>query len=207
MKHRLPMLEERGIAEAALLRLEQTKTFERDLLTRTPVTCHKGCHHCCQHPVMMSILEGISLQRWLADHRMWSTALKAKFEAHHAKVYGLELGLWLISEIPCPLLEASKGVCTAYEGRPSSCRLTFSTGDAYLCHPHRLVDAQSIVPRREAIGQIVDQESKILKRTKQKLAYLPLSTAVLIGERINNGDLSLRDYAQEVLRMDLDRGT
>lgn len=206
MKYRLPMLEERSVQDARGIRSSIAEDFERDLLTKGPTSCHKGCSHCCSNPVVVSILEGISVFRWLVEHRHWSTALKAKFEAHHAQVYGLALTVWLISETPCPLLDPNTQTCSAYDARPLACRLTFSKGDAYLCHPHRVVEAHQVVDRRQPIEQALRQENLILKRHKLRSVLLPLSTAVLLGEAISKGEFSLQEYPHRVLQIEIERG-
>lgn len=193
------MVAERCVQDSKAVRAELENTFERDLrVRRDTLTCSKGCHHCCYNPFLVSILEGISIYRWLAENRMWSTTLKAKFEAHHDAVLALSPEVWLLSQIPCPLLDGDKGICKAYEGRPFACRVTASTGDPYYCHPHRLVRADGIVPRLDVLSRLASKDAAILQRLRTVHALMPFSTAVLYGERITKGDMSIEDYPRQV---------
>lgn len=204
MKYRLPVLEERGVMDAAATRGELAATFELDVLSKGSVTCHKGCSNCCHNPVMVSILEGISIFRWLSEHHKWSAALRESIEGHHNTVYGLSLNMWLMSDVACPLLD--KNECLAYEGRPFACRTTFSKGDSHFCHPHRLLGADRIVPRRDVLDKQAVTEARVLRRFKKKMVLLPLSTALLLAERICKGEFSLQEYMEQVLLIEVLRG-
>jgi len=202
MKRHLPLLVERCIQDGQAARRELESTFERGLrLRRDTVTCLKGCNHCCYNPVSLSVLEGVTLFRWLSKHRMWTTALKVQFESVHARTFGLSAGVWLMSQIPCPLLDEDQGTCRAYEGRPLTCRVTSSTGDPYLCHPHRVSEATGIIPRREVLEKKATKEKALLQRLRVPHGVVPLATAVLLGEQIDKEEISIQDYPQKTGRL------
>lgn len=193
------MVAERCVQDSKAARVELENVFERELrVRRDTLTCSKGCHHCCYNPLLLSILEGISIYRWLAENRMWSHTLKAKFEAHNEAVLALTPEVWVLSQIPCPLLDVDKGLCVAYESRPLACRVTASTGDPHFCHPHRIIEAKGIVPRRGVLAQLAAKEATILRRLRTAHAPMPLSTAVLFGEKVTKGDISIEDYPLRV---------
>lgn len=201
MKHRLPVLVERTIRDAYTARTELAARAEREIQTLPlPLTCQKGCHHCCYFPVSISIFEAISLFQWLSDEMIWNKALKAACEDHAAKTVGLSLEVWMLSLIPCPLLK--DGLCTAYERRPFVCRVTASVGDPHNCHPHRIPDAEGLVGRREALQRLMAAEEPLRKRFAIGKLRVPLARALLVAERVCKGELELEDVGK-VIWLDL----
>ena len=185
------------VAQAQINRLERAKKFDAELQielneVKTRTTCSKGCSHCCYHPRLISILEGISLYRSLYKHHLWSSVLKKQLEDHQTKTWNLAPEVWLLSTIGCPLLQ--DGMCVAYEARPLSCRICYSTGDPYLCHPLRLTEGSGIVNRAAAMEEHMEAEQRLLRRFKLRNIPLPISSAVLLGERIDKGDIRLEDF-------------
>jgi len=197
MGYKLPLLTERSLNEAEAGRSDALQRFEREIHqhvteTKRPVTCSKGCDHCCYHPVTISILEGMSLYLWLAGSYLWTADRKNQFAKHSKSVWGLSPEIWMLSMTPCPLLEDH--LCRAYEGRPAVCRATVSTGDPLYCHPHHFgLDVTGLVPRHSFYEAIVGAEKRLLRRHAQILFQLPISTAVLYGEMVCKGELDLED--------------
>lgn len=201
IRRKLPMLVEQAITEASVARHQAMFDFEQKVFSEGSVSCQKGCHHCCYHPVMISIFEGIELFRWLDTHRLWTPKLRASFEATADKTWGLSLEVWTLAEIPCPLL--TEGACTAYESRPYACRATFSRGDPYDCHPHRLAEARDLIPKRELHLRVSKEEAVVFNRIQLKYLRIPLASAVLFGERIDKGTLAVEDLLGAVAKQNL----
>jgi Fe-S-cluster containining protein len=151
--------------------------------TKTAVTCQKACNHCCHYPVLVSVLEGVSLFRWLADQNLWRKDLKERVQEAHRRVWGLSPGVWMLSLIPCVLLTA-EGLCGAYAARPFICRTTVSIGDPHYCHPHRFTEGAAIVSRRGIVEQLQEIENRLLKSARLTVIRLPIPTAILMGERL-----------------------
>lgn len=194
MRRKLPVLVEHSVQGATSARVDVADEFERKVRAQGTVSCSKGCNHCCYHPVLISILEGISIFRWLDERRLWTKALQAKFSEAQSKTWGLSLDVWLLAMIPCPLL-TSEGTCGAYEARPLSCRATFSVGDPYYCHPHRVSEAGGIPSRRGVFLSAGRSEATYLKPHGLKYMRFPLAAAMLIAEKVVRGDIDLGDLA------------
>lgn len=203
MKYRLPLVLEQAVRGAASTRQLVAADFEsklrRELVDhKGTVTCQKGCHDCCYYPMMLSVLEGVTLFRWLVDHDLWKKPLTDKVKEVHKRVWGLSPSVWLLSMTPCPLL-TDEGLCGAYEGRPFVCRTTISTGDPYYCHPHRFSSGQAgIAPRREAEIPVHEAENRLLKAARLPLLRMPLATAVLMGEKLCKEGLEPEEVTEQL---------
>lgn len=190
MKRRLPLLVERSVAEAHAETVQIATDYETKVRATGGVSCTRGCSHCCHYPVIISVWEGIQLYLWLSQNKMWTRKLREVFSATKDKTWDLAPEIWILSQIPCPLLKDNE--CSAYEARPLFCRTVFSRGDPYYCHPHRLGTGQAgILDRTEAIDRLRSVETQLLRRHRQKLVLLPLAAAVLLGEQICNGDVEM----------------
>lgn len=196
MKYHLPIRVERTVRDAHIARTELATQCERELrsMEDAALTCEKGCHHCCHHPIIISLLEGITIFRWLAENELWTKALRTRFEGVSQQTLGLPIVVWLLSMIPCPLL-SDKGLCQAYDARPFICRVTVSVRDPYFCHPHRLSEDTGLVPRSMAIDRLEAAEKPLRKRHAAGGLMLPFAQAVLYGEKICTGDLEFEDVA------------
>ena len=80
---RLPVLVERAVHEVEAKRTEIAQRFEMNARAQVSaenktITCRAGCAWCCHHPVLISVLEGIGLYRWLQKKGKWNDKLKAK---------------------------------------------------------------------------------------------------------------------------------
>lgn len=191
---KLPLLVERSVAEVKAARSTIATTYEGKLRTNLDkegegVTCKKGCSHCCYHPVYLSLFEGIALYQWLYENGMWSSKLRDTLKKHAEGVQDLAPEVWMLSLIPCPLLKDN--LCTIYDGRPFACRITFSAGDPEECHPHRL--GPGLMPKKDLFAMLTAIEIGALRRHHLLHFRLPLSSAVLYGEKIVCGDVALED--------------
>jgi Fe-S-cluster containining protein len=169
--------------------------------TGDQISCRKGCSNCCYHPVLVTVLEGIRIYQWLAEQRLWA-GLKKSLVEHSDKTLGLSLEIWLMSRIPCPLV-TDKGLCRAYPARPFSCKVTYSVGDPAGCEPHAMSSSTGLIPKRAVLDAIAPVEADLLRRHGLPHVRVPLSTALLYGERIVKEDLDLEDF-QRALSKDID---
>ena len=191
------------LAEAKAEQLEKESKFRlkvQNLQAENgkPVTCTKGCAHCCHYPVHISLLEGIQLYSWLRERSLWTQALRKRFEEVSTKTWNLPLEVWFLSMIPCPLLKDN--LCLAYAGRPLVCRLTKSTGDPHYCHPHRMGESTDFVDRRDEMDAHTKSHMAKLKHFQQRSGLLPLATAVLYGEKICKGELEIEEVDRALLK-------
>lgn len=192
-KYHLPLLTERSISEAHANRLASAEAFEAKTLGIGGVSCSAGCSNCCHYPLSVSILDGISLYQWLVSHGHWNNKLKARLQEHKDQTWDLAPEVWSLAMIPCPLL-SEKGLCSAYEARPFLCRTLFSRGDPHYCHPHRMGAGLAGILHREAeVDALWKAERQLLKRHQLRQILLPLSTALLLGERVAKGDLEIEE--------------
>lgn len=203
MKRKLPLLTEQSFATLRHTRIQLATEFETQTKLQVQeaggkISCKSGCANCCYHPVLITAIEGVLLYRWLASHGRWTPSLRASLKEHADKTRDLNHSVWFLSAIPCPLL-GKDAMCSAYEGRPFQCRATFSFGNPGDCHPHRIDDAK-LVDRQEAMAKYHSIQAKIAKKHGLQMVILPLSAAILLGERISSGELDLEEADLEVLR-------
>lgn len=202
-KIRLPVIVERTIADSRVARTSLAQTYEQTLRQQTKeagvsITCHKKCSNCCTHPVMVSLLEGISIYRWLVQNHLWSSLLRDKLTEASSQVQSLSLDIWLLSAIPCVFL-TDQGLCSIYSNRPFSCRVTYSVGDPYYCHPHRLEESTGILSKKPLFEVIERIEAPLLRQFGLSYFRIPLAKAVLYGEKIVTGELAIEDGEKALL--------
>jgi Fe-S-cluster containining protein len=195
MKTRLPLLVERTIAEASVARTNLVCDYDVQLRARLTeeggqLSCKQGCSNCCYHPVYLSLLEGASLYGSLVADGLWTPALKNAFKEASSKTLGLAPEVWSLSLLRCPLLDGDN-LCGAYGSRPFACRVTYSIGDPKACHPHNL--GPGMLPKRELLEAVTLMEAPLLQRHGLNHVRVPLATAVLMGEKIVEGDVALED--------------
>lgn len=193
---KLPVVVEHSVRSAEAARARLVTDFNKEILSetannKTSVTCYRGCSSCCYHPVVITVLEGVSMYRWLSSSNRWTQALRQDLEAHHRKVVGLDFAVWMLSLIPCPFLQGS--VCSVHEGRPFQCRTTYSIGDPHYCHPHRFNEATEMVQRSKLMRAQDAIEGPLMHKHQQTLVRIPMSSALLIGEKVCKGELDLED--------------
>jgi len=174
--------------------------FWRKLLfaSERPIACQRSCSDCCYQPLTMTLMDGILVYQWLFDNHLWTRTLKARFEATADRTNNLALEVWMLSMIPCPLLNDETKACVAYKGRPFVCRIAFSH-DAYYCHPHRFTEAlaqKKYSPRKESLQLLKVVEEQLLKKHRLPRVVLPFAAAVLHGEAISTTKDSYMDRAK-----------
>ena len=190
-RHKLPIFTERTIAKTKADQVEHARKFA-DKLER--VSCREGCSNCCAHAVYATLPEGILAYGALARKGLWTPSLRKRLEAHAEQTWDLSPVVWHLSNIPCPLLEKNR--CIAYDARPFACRVTFATGDPEQCHPHRINDYATILPKREALEAFYGTQTHLLKRHGLSTFVLSLSKAILLGEKVATGEIDIEDFAR-----------
>jgi hypothetical protein len=189
MKRSLPVLVEHALAETRALQADLGAEFEGHIKREYVVSCKSGCANCCHHPFLITLPEGLLLYRWLVSHGHWTTSMRKRIEQTRDKTLGLDFRVWLLSNIPCPLLVDNK--CSAYGARPLHCRATLSRGLPEMCHPHELrVDTQ-LVPSTEVIVGFNSRVRSMFKRLGVSGTLMPLSEAVLLGWAVDSGQIEI----------------
>jgi Fe-S-cluster containining protein len=188
-RRKLPLLTERSLDQIKAERIELSTEFKATLTSRT--SCSKGCSACCSYPVYISILEGMLLFRHLTDRGYWTPSFRKKLEIHADKTWDLAAEIWLLLDMPCPLLD--KGKCLAYEARPFTCRTTYSFGDPYNCVPKRLTSGR-FADKSDITARFRKVETEIFAKHKLSLLGMPISKAILLGEKVLTGDADLEHF-------------
>lgn len=203
-KRKLPVLAEHSLSMVSSARVEIPYEFEHRVRgelsdQKRAISCRPGCSNCCYHPVHLSALEGVLLYRHLVSRGKWTPTFRAKIQEHADKTRDLSYEVWLLSLIPCPLLDLSTNRCTAYAGRPFQCRVTFSSGDPHNCHPHRISESE-IINKHEVSREFHERVSRAIRRHGITMIIMPLSVAIFLGESISNGEIDLESADIAVLK-------
>ena len=191
MRRKLPLFVERSVQQVQADRIELADTFERKLTGNVAITCGAGCASCCYHPVTITIMEAIPLYGALVGQGRWTPSFKEKLRKASEMTSGLSFQVWLLSKIPCPLLDNKR--CSVYADRPFTCRTTLATGDPYYCDPQRLGNETTIVSRQEAVEEFHKREEVILRKHGLLHLVMPIGRAVLLAERVCSGSLTLEN--------------
>lgn len=193
-RRKLPLLTERSLAEVKADRIEIAAEVDAKL---PMVTCKAGCAACCKYPVYISILEGMLLYRHLTERGHWTPAFRQKLSAHDKQTYDLASEVWVLLEIPCPLLDKVNR-CIGYAARPFSCRTLYAHTPAAFCEPPKMLSAK-YVPREELMDKFRKVEAEILGRHKLGLIGLSISKAILLAEKIMTGEVDLEQFVRLAL--------
>jgi Fe-S-cluster containining protein len=200
-RRRLPVLVESVIGTTKEFQLRIGAQFIEGLRSvNAPLQCKEGCSFCCYHPFLITVSEGILLYRNLVEQGMWSARMRQVLEDHKSATMGLNYHAWLLSNLPCPLLDLKTKKCTVYNARPLHCRVTWSTGDPTECHPHALGSDTQLVGNTNTIVQYVRETQELLKRLGITGVLMPLSEAVVIGEMICTGKLPMEESDKQHIR-------
>jgi len=183
MKRHLPVFIDQTLTRVRVAQQDFSESFSEDM---GDYTCKKGCSHCCSHPLLISFAEGAILYRSLRDNGAWGSGMVESLKTHSEVTLGLHPEVWLASEMPCPLLKAS--LCSAYSARPLQCRTKFSRGDPDMCRATTAFEAP-LANNVDLVRNFNDLEHSLFRAIKGKHWLMPLSTALLIGERISEGNL------------------
>ena len=193
----LPLVVSSSLGGVEILRKGLSSSFESKV-REGKVTCSEGCSSCCYHPINISILEGILIYRHLLGEGKWTTVLKARLKETADKQFGTTYEVWLLSLIPCPLLQDNR--CLAYSARPLICRTYYARSDPHYCHPHRLGDNTSLVPRGAVVDEFIRKQEQILRKLKLQMLVMPIGLALLLAERVVLGTLDIDMVDSMILR-------
>jgi len=190
---------EKALAETKALQTQMGQEFEQQLRQGSNLlSCSKGCSYCCHHPFLITILEGLLLYRHLTARGKWTPSLQKKLKADRDKTLKLSFDIWLLSNIPCPLLEEK--LCVAYERRPLYCRATFSTGDPLLCHPHELSENIRLTQGSEIVIEFNINLQNQLERLETAQVLMPLSEAILLSEALESETLEVGNLGFQYMK-------
>lgn len=197
---RLPLVVEQGVASTRLARAKLADSFSLRVGIEN-INCRKGCHHCCRYPVVISILEGISLYRALQRTGLWRSQLKADLEKHTSLTFGVAPEVWLMSDIACPLLV--EGACSVYVDRPMQCRVTASTSDPDRCRSVYF-GSDTFADNKPELAQFAAVEHREARSSRDHARGLdqrvPLSVAVLLGHLVVEGTIDFGEIPLTLLR-------
>ncbi len=199
IRRKLPILVERSLGDLRSTRLEKAGAFEQETRDHLGISCSAGCASCCYHPVRISILEGILLYRYLVDRGRWTPSFRQKLLSTAGLTENLAFDVWLLSNIPCPLLD-DKNRCRAYDARPFNCRAILASGDPFYCHPHRVAEGSGIVSRVAALESFHAEETALLKKHGLFHLLMVIPRAILMAERIISGELDLENVDRQFLK-------
>lgn len=195
-KRRLPLAVEESVGKTEVLRNDLVSDFEMNLRSEVPkhghrITCTAGCAWCCYHPVVISILEGILIYRWLVERGKWTSGIREKLKSSSDQQFGTEYHVWLKAMIPCPLLD-DQNRCSVYQTRPLICRVYYAVSDPHYCHPHRIPnDFSKLLPRDNITDTFHVKQAEFLRRHKLQLINMPIGAALLMAEKICNEEIDL----------------
>lgn len=164
-----------------------------------PITCKKGCDHCCHLLVEISYEEAQALVEWIKAlekkekeriiNNVKSSASEAKEIFSRKKSRKKFLKPYIGEESfdddaydeyfyekkrPCPFLLA--GVCQAYEVRPTPCRLHLVTSDPNSCRYDVEDDSDFDIPER--IDILKEEVGGMLRATQADGRWGQLSIMV-----------------------------
>ena len=187
MTRRLPIFVERAVGDWVATRAHVAVKFEEGFRKDHGVTCKEGCNNCCYYPVLITIIEGISLFRLLAGRGRLTAAMRTRLQEHGDLTLFMDPAVWMRANIPCPLLEGGK--CSGYESRPLSCRVTFSSWDAEDCHPQAF-NPSNMAAIHDISRVTVEYERRLMRAGGISRIRLPVGKAILMAERILTGELA-----------------
>lgn len=133
----------------------------------------------------------------LVNHGRWTGTLRKKIQETAQATKGLASDVWLLAEIPCPLLNDKKE-CIAYQARPLVCRTRWSFLNATSCAPHQVQHDKPLLPQTDVLSLYHALEEQALKGHGTRLVPVALSLAILLGEKLYNGELDIEDATQAI---------
>jgi Fe-S-cluster containining protein len=188
----------KGIAEIKAFQAQTGLEYGQKLYREFSLSCTKGCAYCCHHPFLITIVEGMILYQYLASHGYLTSSFRKALKKNRSKTLGLSFEVWLLSNIPCPLLENNE--CVAYEARPLHCRVTYSRGDPLMCHSHELRYGTLLFPNEKIITEYNQTLQAKLKRLELPQNLMPVSEALLLSDSMETGALEIADLMTQYFK-------
>jgi len=177
-KTKLPIITEQAIARCRTTKNDLSSEMKTKIGDET--VCRKGCSHCCYHPILISVVEGVLLYWHLKNNGLWSKTLEFQLEQHTDQVKQLDLDIWLLSEIACPLL-GKDNLCMGYSARPLICATTYSRALPDLCHSSNFSENTPWYDRSKALMAYYKVEQSVLQVLSNSTVMYPVSMAILIA--------------------------
>jgi hypothetical protein len=109
------------------------RALEERIVRNRPVSCSKGCHHCCYLMATTSLPEAMLIARWLAVQKpfsyfLWVTKLLLAAREVSTVTDDAE---WFDRQRPCVFLKDT--LCEIYPVRPGCCRWHLVTSPPFDC--------------------------------------------------------------------------
>lgn len=114
----------------------------------SPPACRKGCSFCCHQTVFASTYELLYLADFLKKKYPGKLVegVIAKLDTKAVLTRELKMNSLLKYKMPCPLLHATIGYCTAYQARPVACRIYLSSSEASCLFDLEQPDNDTVFP-------------------------------------------------------------
>lgn len=103
-------------------------------IIRQPVSCKKGCAHCCYLFALITIADAINIaDEILTSWTHWKpVAYKMKIAALQMSKPGMDAHDWFALQRPCVFL-SENDICNIYSVRPAECRFYYVISPAIKC--------------------------------------------------------------------------
>ena len=155
-------------------------------------TCKKGCAACCSQMTLMSLPEGVTLaahllapeQRdLLRDFKrdLSETLEKLKLLGTSHASWPERRQAWFEANQPCLLL-SKRGLCRAYDLRPTACRLYMVASDPALCAVRPVAEVAQLDLREEQARSFAAMK-KVTTAEELPMVAAPLPVAIAWGLR------------------------
>lgn len=156
-------------------------------------TCQKGCSACCSQMTLVSLPEGVTLASFLLEKEqkgllrdfksnLSETLEKLKLLGASHTTWPERRQAWFEANQPCLLL-SKKGLCRAYDVRPTACRLYFVASDPALCAVRPVAEVQQLDLREEQARSFAAMK-KVTLAEELPMVAAPLPVAVAWGFRL-----------------------
>ncbi len=111
-----------------------------------PVTCEKGCSHCCYQMITATPAEGIGAVQYLAEQgRLREIDMdRLRDDVNMLFEDGMNMDKWWRLRRPCTFL-ADDGTCKVYPARPYPCRTHLVVSDPFQCSPENTQKGLTLV--------------------------------------------------------------
>lgn len=150
-----------------------------------PITCARGCSHCCRAKICIDAGSGAMIALLLDQTFRWTPELVERLYVEDALMTKATHASWYGSR-PCVFL-AADGTCSVYHVRPAGCINTYSVSDPDACRNGngkaqlQLADldlVDNLMPYHEALLQAAGETQTLL---------FTLPGAVLYGRAVLEG--------------------
>lgn len=169
---------------------------KRRLTVRQDVRCRPGCSACCSRYLEVTVAEAMVV----VEHLRQAGRLRAVLDAARSQVQAVRQtpqNAWFKLNIPCPVLDPSTRLCSAYPVRPPACSTHHAVSDPSACEPWSSSD-QPFMPVDFA-DVFMESQRRVLGATEADgilRMQLPMPVALLLADRASR--VSDLNYEQAV---------